>query len=384
MKIVHICLCGIFTDGFSYQDNLLSKYHAKMGHEVTFVAAKWIFDDEGVIRRFEKTGYFNEDGVYVIRLDNRKGELWTNKIRHFCGLPQVLEERKPDIIFVHGPQFMEMPQIVRYVKKKPDVKVYVDNHADHFNSAANWLSKNFLHKILWGHMARLVEPYAVKFYGVLPARVDFLKNVYGIPADRCELLLMGADDEEVERAHNSENIANFRKSHHIFEDDFLIMTGGKINTHRRQVLLLMEAVQKIGNPNVRLIVFGSVEPDLQESFHRLVDGLRVQYIGWADGKQSYDFFAAADLVVFPGGHSVYWEQVTGLGIPMICKYWEGVTHVDLGGNVEFLYEDSTVEIYEKIIQIAENPEKYQQMKQDAVEKGQKVFSYKKIAEKSIS
>lgn len=33
-----------------------------------------------------------------------------------------------------------------------------------------------------------------------------------------------------------------------------------------------------------------------------------------------------------------------MGIPMICKYWDGTTRVDLGGNVKFLYQDSTEEI----------------------------------------
>ena len=41
---------------------------------------------------------------------------------------------------------------------------------------------------------------------------------------------------------------------------------------------------------------------------------------------------------------MFWEQVAGMGIPMVCKYWEGTTHVDCGGNVKFLYRDSVEEI----------------------------------------
>ena len=36
-------------------------------------------------------------------------------------------------------------------------------------------------------------------------------------------------------------------------------------------------------------------------------------------KDSYDYFEASDLVVFPGCHSVMWEQVTGQGKPMLVK-----------------------------------------------------------------
>ena len=37
---------------------------------------------------------------------------------------------------------------------------------------------------------------------------------------------------------------------------------------------------------------------------------------------------------------MFWEQVVAQGIPMVVKYWEGTTHIDLKGNVEFLYNDS--------------------------------------------
>ena len=32
MKVVHICLGGPVTDGWNYQDNLLTKYMKKNGH----------------------------------------------------------------------------------------------------------------------------------------------------------------------------------------------------------------------------------------------------------------------------------------------------------------------------------------------------------------
>ena len=38
MKIVHVCLCGTFGEDYAYQDNLLPKYHRKLGHDVTIIA----------------------------------------------------------------------------------------------------------------------------------------------------------------------------------------------------------------------------------------------------------------------------------------------------------------------------------------------------------
>jgi hypothetical protein len=91
----------------------------------------------------------------------------------------------------------------------------------------------------------------------------------------------------------------------------------------------------------------------------------------------------ADLVVFPGRHSVYWEETVGLGIPMVVKYWDGTTHVDVGGNVEFLRKDTEEEIVSVLSGIVGDLPKYQRMKQVAVEKGMQLFSYKNIAKRSI-
>ena len=88
-------------------------------------------------------------------------------------------------------------------------------------------------------------------------------------------------------------------------------------------------------------------------------------------------------MVFPGRHSVFWEIVAGLGTPMVVKYWEGTTHVNVNGNCEFLYEDSVDEIYEKIKRIINDKNLYQKMKESA-EQAMRIFSYKYIAEKSIA
>ena len=66
---------------------------------------------------------------------------------------------------------------------------------------------------------------------------------------------------------------------------------------------------------------------------------------------------------------------------MIVKYWDGTTHVDLGGNVKFLYEDSSSEI-KKAIEYTLKSTNYNFMKTIA-EKGKLQFSYSEIAKKSI-
>lgn len=385
MKIVHLCLVGPYSDNYSYQENLLPKFHKKMGYEVEIITTLATFDKNGKSTFWEKGCiYQNEYDIKVTRLDYKKPKKIYYKLRRYIGTYAALEKAKPDILFIHGCQFMDMDIAVEYIKKHDGIRVYVDNHADFSNSGTNWLSKNILHKVLWRYMAHIVEPYTAKFYGVLPARVDWLVNMCKLPENKCELLVMGADDDEVMAAHSPEVKKNIRERYGIAEEDFLIMTGGKIDPWKTQTLLLMEAVSKISNPKVKLIVFGSVTPELKDEVNEKCELNKVQYIGWINSSETYKYFAAADLVVFPGRHSVFWEQVAGLGKPMLCKFWDGTTHVDLGGNVEFIKEDSVSEIQKKIEELLEQPEKYEKMKAAAVEKGMKTFSYRQIAERALN
>ena len=383
MKILHICLCGPVTDNWNYQDNLLTKYHAKLGYEVSIMTSQWIWDNKGELVVDNRDNYINRDGVQIRRLKIKGKNNFYKKFKRFEGVIESIKEINPNILFIHGCQFMDLDIVVKYLKKNPQVKVYVDNHADFSNSATNFISKNILHKIIWKSRARLINPYVEKFYGVLPARVDFLTEVYGIKKEKVELLVMGADDDKVKDAQK--NMANkaIRKKYEIDEDDFLIVTGGKIDLAKTQTLLLMKALHEIQNKKVKLLVFGSVAKELKNEFNSLVDNEKVHYAGWISADETYDYFAIADLVVFPGRHSVFWEQVVGQGIPMLVKYWKGTTHIDLGGNTKFIYNDSLDELIEDLSNIIDNKEVYKNMHRVAIEKGLERFSYKRIAKRSI-
>ena len=385
MKIVHICLAGGYTEGLHYQENVIIKYQALDGHEVSLVTTDHCYT-EGVwgLCRTE-SDYINPYGVHIIRLPFTFPVPYNinRQIGVFKGFYHILEKLNPEIIFVHNIQFQDIRKVAAYKRKHPEIKIYVDNHSDLINSARNWFSRNTLYRFWWKPCAKAIEPYTEKFWGVMPSRVEFLHNIYGISSDKTDMLVMGADDESAARVENPEIRRMVREQFGILQNDFLVVTGGKIDVTKPHTLLLMKAVREIARGNLKLLVFGSVAEELKNEFLSLCDGNKVQYIGWAQSEQAYEYFASADLVAFPGKHSVYWEQVTAQGIPMICRYWDGTTHIDIGGNVEFLTEDSVEEISSKLLRILDNPEKYSAMKDAAQSDSRNEFSYKTIARKSI-
>lgn len=381
MRILHICVTGPYTDGFNYQENLLTKYQVKDGHEVHIIASEWQWGQNGKIEKYNGTQeYKNREGVYVHRLPMTVENDIFYRYKRFLGFYGVLETLAPDVIFIHNIQFFDIDQIAKYAKEyKP--KIFADNHADFSNSARSFVARLF-YKTVWRHYAHLIEPYTTKFYGVLPARVDFLKDIYRLPTEKCELLVMGADDEEVEKYDSSIQKDTIRQELGYEKEDFIVVTGGKIDQWKKQILLLMDAIRNIEDCKVKLLVFGTVDRDIQVEFDKRLDSEQIKYVGWADNDQSYKYFSIADLVVFPGRHSVYWEQVAGMGIPMLCKYWEGTTHVNINGNVIFIDKDSVIEIQKNIEEFRRQLVSSERIK-NACEKAKRVFSYRIIARKSI-
>ena len=384
MKIVHLCLSAIYADRYAYQENLLPKYHLRLGHEVEIIASAKSYDDKGRICYLQELGeYKNEYGIRVVRLPYLNSRSIWKKLKRYRGTIEVLQEAKPDILFIHGCQFLDIDKVIVFLKSSPQTIVYVDNHADFNNSATNWISRNILHRIVWRSCAQRILPYVRKFYGVLPERVDFLKDVYGLPEGICELLVMGGDDELIENTVITGERSRIRDNYGISDEDFLIVTGGKINHYRPEVLNLMQAVIELGSPNVKLLFFGAVIDELKAKFDQFCENDSIIYAGWVKSSDTYGYFAAGDLAVFPGLHSVMWEQAVAQGIPCVFRDIVGFHHVDVGGNARFLGDVSAEGIRKILTSIIDNREEYAKMKEAAVKNGPKFFSYKEIARRCI-
>ena len=77
-----------------------------------------------------------------------------------------------------------------------------------------------------------IEPFVEMFYGTLPLRVDFLRNVYGVPAGKTELLGFGADHTAVNLAARKETGQRIRSELNIGSPDLVLVTGGRLNRAR--------------------------------------------------------------------------------------------------------------------------------------------------------
>lgn len=383
MKVLHCCLAAFYIDDFGYQENILPLMHQLQGHNVSILASTETYN-QTKLGYIKPSSYFTKEGIPVTRIPYIK---WlphavSKKLRIYNGVRKALQSFAPDIIFIHDSQFISIKEIAKYARNHRQLKIFVDGHTDFINSGKSWLSKNILHKIIYKWCAQKINPYTKRFYGVLPIRVDFYHDVYGIPKNKIELLPLGADLTKIDFNNAAEIREKVRKELNIMPGDFVIVSGGKLD-RRKNIHLLMQAVNELPYLDCKLIIFGKPDTEMEAEINHLAASSKIKSLGWIASEKAYDYLMAADVAVFPGTHSVLWEQAVGVGLPCIFKKWEGIQHVDVGGNCLFLGTGETNEINEKIRLLYENRDLLANMKQVAVSKGITTFSYFEIAKRAI-
>ena len=363
---------------------MLPKYHVLQGHEVTVIASLVSFDSSG--KPCLLNGESNEiikEGFKVIRIDYKRPYYKFNKyVRLYNNFYKLLEYENPDLIFIHDFSFLDIRKVIKYVLKHKKVKIFVDCHTDYINSAQTWISKTIFHHLIWRYYAKILSPFVEKFYGVTPLRCDFLRDAYKIDPLKIELLVMGVDDELLKSKDRISIRRKYCSTLNIDDNDFIIVTGGKID-EKKNIHLVMEAINNLNLSNVKLIVFGTVAPEVQVIFNSLIVSNSIINVGWLNSEEILNYLIFADLIIFPGTHSVLWEQAVGVGTPCIFKYWQGMTHVDIGGNCEFTYNDTVEEISSILLSIFNQVDKYKLMKESATQKDLNKFAYSQISKTAI-
>lgn len=383
MRIVHLCISIPYNDYWGYQENLLPKYHRKQGHDVTVITTNTI-QVEGGFETVPTGRYLLDDGQQIIRLDYEHG--FSKKLsvfrKKFTILP-LLRELKPDFIMVHGLANCTALQVKKYVKKyAPHCRVVADSHKDYDNQ---YPYRGWKRKLLFAYYRRLNRRMASCYetvFGVTPGRVEYMQREFLIAPERSALLVMGADDEAIAFDKKDKLRKELCSRYEIPENDFLIVTGGRID-EAKNIHLLMQAFAQADLENTTLLVFGNIHPTIEQTIQTLAKHPKIRYIGWVDSQKVYDIFLSAQLAFFPGSHSVLWEQACACGVPCVFKDDPGRRHVDLGGNC-ILLQDCSIESLQGVLQtLCTDRGAYESMLRAAQEKGIDCFSYDKIAQRVL-
>lgn len=388
MRIAHICLAAFYIDGFGYQENILPKLHRMMGHDVVIIASTETYVDRTKLGYVDPSSYTNEHGVPVHRLPYAK---WVprrlrSKVRAYEGLEARLEDFQPDLIFVHDVQFWDFLAIRRYVLRRP-TRVYADCHADFVNSARGFVSRHLLHGLFYRQILQRVDPIIDRYLPTLPARADFLHEVYGLAPEKMEILPFGADDTVTQGLERGAIRNEVRSRLAIPDDAVVLVTGGKLDL-RKNIHVLIERFSELKKSGalsgMHLLVFGQPDAAVQAELAAIDIHVEVHLLGWMQAKDIYKMFLAADLAIFPGTHSVLWEEAIGHGLGVVAHHWPGVYHLDLGGNIRFIHDVSPEALDELLRELwQDDAALVRTMTGMAAEKGPRTFSFSMIAAEAI-
>lgn len=379
MKIVHIAPNAPYNEGWSYQENILPKYQKKLGHDVILVVTNQEHK-AGKIEETVCTDGITKDGFRVVRMKSERLKVpGLKRILTYLNVYKLLERECPDLIFYHGLVSATIFQVCKYKKNvNPECTIVQDNHLD-YNIGFNPHSfKGMVLKVIYSTIFAMTKKHISKVYGVTPWRAQYEQEAFGVPAHMTDVLIMGADDEKIDFAHRNELRQNIRTKYGIADNEFLIITGAKIDA-RKKIHLLMEAVNQLDG--VKLVVFGNLLDDIKEEFKKQLSD-KVQWAGFISSDEAYSYFFAADLVIFPGQHSVLWEQACACKVPCVFARWDGMEHVNNGGNAAFL-DDVSMEGIRRCIVDLMWTDAYYEMKAVAESDKTDIYLYSNIAKKSL-
>lgn len=384
MKIVHICICGEFYEKYAYQDNILPKYHRKAGHDVTIIASTYSrFDQKtGKVIQDKCNKKILEDGTKIIRLKPMLPIFINSHVHLFFGFKKILNQECPDLIFAHSVECPNYLYLSTYKKRHPNVKIVFDNHTDFINSMHTHITRLWAKIVVKGIIIKRLVKLSNHFYGTTPERCRILNYVYGVPMGQIDLLPFGADDEAMRLNERKFIRESIRSQNNIFEKDFLIVTGGKID-RLKNIHSLVKAIINMNKPHLKILVFGSIVDEMKPVFNQL-QSENVIYIGWIPSENVYQYFYAADLVAFPGLHSVMWEQAVASRVPTAFTRIKGFEHIDINKNCLF-FENNTSDYYQQVLTelFSENTH-YNQLKTNANSDKVNQLLYSRIADKVLN
>ena len=245
------------------------------------------------------------------------------------------------------------------------------------------------HKVTLGEIVDLLQKFKQQPTTLMMPKIpdgSFAKKLYSLyltylPTDKFKYTLkMNADNRGsfTELVHTEDcgqvsinisrpGITKGQHWHNSKWELFIVVAGHGLIQERK------------GMPGVKLLVFGNVADNYKGEIEKSINE-NVIMLGWMNTKEINDVFLASDIAVFPGQHSVLWEQACACKIPCLFAYWDGMNHLNNGGNCAFICADSVEAIRNSIMKYA-NTDAYEALREKADSPLTDVFLYKNIADK---
>lgn len=350
MKIVHIADC--YIDGWGYQENLLPQYQKRDGHNVVVVAdnnhLKYLNNPKLAQEILMRGVEYDNDGIKVYKI---REYLTTSSSSLICrGLYRVLKNERPDMIFHHNLNLSTLSVAARYKRKHPEVKLYVDNHADWINESKNRLWHLFFYDMMMPLHVKILGDLVNAYIGVSPLRCQYLNKVFRVPQRKIVFLPIGCDAYQTALIETDKK--TLRETYHIPEDTFVVISGGKLD-RSKGTMELIKACEELRkkDQSIHLVLFGKID---QEVLNEAKQKEWVTLFGWCDRKMTMSLLKLANVACWPWLHTTLIEDSVAAGIPLVVKMSDNVSHFARENAGVFLKCGDSVELQKALNEVKDN------------------------------
>lgn len=293
-----------------YQDYLLPKKLQSLGHETVIITSDRFTpipnynDIWGPIMgpRMHGPGEFLEGNMLIIRLEPTFEIQRRIKLK---GLYRRLKKIQPDYLFVHNILSMNIPTALRYSREN-SIPIYVDSHLT-FTSTNTTLFGIIYYWFVKKYYKRRQSNFT-SIYGVAEECREHLSKYIGIPITKSSLLPIGIDEELFR--YSIESRQNCRDKYQVRTNEILLMTTGKLCEEKgtdlipKIIALLPIEMRKL----LRVVMVGDGSSEFVKSKIKIpfekIDFKKYSITGFVDYTELPNFFAGADIVVYPRASSL--------------------------------------------------------------------------------
>jgi glycosyltransferase involved in cell wall biosynthesis len=328
LKIVHVT--NYQVPGYGYDEIQLAREQRRMGHDVTIITSNYLHPSGlySILRRRFPQRHVKPrdevvDGVLIRRLAGREiaRRVWIR------GLERALIDLAPDVIHSHNVlQFHSARIAWLRATGRCRAAVVIDDHM-HFGFVRRTIAGRLFYSLYRALGQPLLSRYVDSFSAIADDTRDYLRIECGIKGEIHVVPLgvttTGTADPE-SRRHKRNELG-------LSDSDLLLIYAGKV-IPEKGVDLLVEAATMLRAEGTRLAV--AAVGDSDEAYETRLTalasagaGVDLHLIPSVEHDRLIDWFAGADVGVWPQQESKAVFEAMAAGLPVVVSAASGLAHL---------------------------------------------------------
>lgn len=318
MRIVQ--LEDFFHPDAGYKINILSKYFAKMGHDVIIITAELDKMPDYLTTFFGKDDIETRDREYERRYNVKivRRPIWayvSGRAIFKDNLAKLANSLNPDVLYVHGNDTAAGMWLLQH-RRKLCCPMVMDNHM------VEMASQNPLRKLYRSFYRHFVAPIIIKnkIPVIRAMDDDYVERCLGVPLSLAPWISYGSD---MMLFHPDKAAgARFREENGISKDAFVVLFAGKFDESKGGMLLAELTCREIKTERELVyVMIGNAVGEYGEAVEKKFAGSKYRVLRLPTQKYSdlAGFYQAADLGLIAKQASLNFFDMEACGVPMLTE-----------------------------------------------------------------